>query len=92
MARHGVVNAVPTAVFRHYAAALCEAWAAASPVLPGAGVALAARAAADAALDVRGEAQLSVVWTGPASYDVPVRATSAVLAEVIEGATQTLVT
>ena len=34
--------------------------------------------------EVRGEKQVSVVWTGPASYEVPVRATSAVLAKVIE--------
>lgn len=91
VARHGIVNTVPTAVFRHHAAALCEAWSSASPSLPGGGVALAVRAAAEAVGDVRGEAQLSVVWTGPASYEVPVRATAAVLAEVIEGATQTLV-
>jgi cardiolipin synthase len=91
VARHGIVNTVPTAVFRHHAAALCEAWASASPSLPGGGVALAVRAAAEAVGDVRGEAQLSVVWTGPASYEVPVRATGAVLAEVIEGAANTLV-
>jgi cardiolipin synthase len=90
VARHGIVNTVPTAMFRHYAAALCEAWAEATPPLSGGGVALAVRAAAGAVGDVRGEAQLSVVWTGPASYEVPVRATSAVLAEVIEGAATTL--
>lgn len=90
VARHGIVNTVPTAVFRHHAAALCEAWASASP-LPGDGIALAVRAAAEAVDDVRGEAELSVVWTGPASYEVPVRATGAVLAEVIDGATKTLV-
>lgn len=91
LARHGIVNTVPTAVFRHHAAALCEAWATVTPLVPGRGIALAVRAAADAVGDVRGEAQLSVVWTGPASYEVPVRATGAVLAEVIEGATKTLV-
>jgi len=91
VARHGIVNTVPTAVFRHHAAALCEAWAAATPLVSGGGIALAVRAAAGAVGDVRGEAQLSVVWTGPASYEVPVRATGAVLAEVIEGAVKTLV-
>jgi cardiolipin synthase A/B len=90
VARHGIVNSVPTAVFRHHAAALCEAWAA-TPLVSGGGIALAVRAAAEAVGDVRGEAQLSVVWTGPASYEVPVRATGAVLAEVIEGAARTLV-
>ncbi len=91
LARHGIVNTVPTAVFRHHAAALCEAWAAVTPLVSGGGIALAVRAAAGAVGDVRGEAQLSVVWTGPASYEVPVRATGAVLAEVIEGATKTLI-
>ena len=91
LARHGIVNTVPTAVFRHHAAALCEAWASATPLVSGDGIALAVRAAAEAVSDVRGEAQLSVVWTGPASYEVPVRATGAVLAEVIEAATKTLV-
>lgn len=91
LARHGIVNTVPTAVFRHHAAALCEAWATATPGLPGGGIALAVRAAAEAVRDVRGEAQLSVVWTGPASHEVPVRATSAVLAEVIDRARKTLI-
>lgn len=91
LARHGIVNAVPTAVFRHHAAALCDAWTAGSRPLPGVGIALAVRSAADAVRDVRGQAQVSVVWTGPASYEVPVRATSAVLAEVIEGARKTLI-
>ena len=91
VARHGIVSTVPTAVFRHHAAALCEAWAAATPLVSGGGIALAVRAAAGAVSDVRGEAQLSVVWTGPASYEVPVRATGAVLAEVIEGAAKTLI-
>jgi phosphatidylserine/phosphatidylglycerophosphate/cardiolipin synthase-like enzyme len=89
IARHAIVNAVPTAVFRHHAAAICEAWAMSG--LTGAGVALAVRASADAVVEVRGEEQVSVVWTGPASYEVPVRATSAVLAEVIEEAKRSLI-
>jgi phosphatidylserine/phosphatidylglycerophosphate/cardiolipin synthase-like enzyme len=84
VARHSVVNAVPTALFRHHAAAICEAWATAG--VEGLGVALAVRSCADAVAEVRGEQQVSVVWTGPASYEVPVRATSAVLTEVIEEA------
>lgn len=89
VARHAVVNAVPTAVFRHHAAAICEAWA--SSGLTGAGLALAVRASGDAVEEVRGEEQVSVVWTGPATYEVPVRATSAVLAEVIREAKKSLV-
>ncbi len=44
VARHAVVNAIPTAVFRHHAAAICEAWA--SSEIAGAGVALAVRTSA----------------------------------------------
>lgn len=92
LARHGVVNAVPTAVFRHHAAAICEAWSAtADPALSGNGLALSVRAAAGAVQEMRGEEQVSVVWTGPASYEVPVRATSVVLGEVIDEARKTLV-
>lgn len=89
VARHSVVNAVPTAVFRHHAATICEAWAASA--MAGGGVALAVRASADAVEEVRGEERVSVVWTGPTSYEVPVRATSAVLAEVINEAKKSLI-
>lgn len=92
LARHGIVNAVPTAVFRHHAAAICEAWMATSgPAVGGDGIALSVRSAAEAVQDVRGEQHVSVVWTGPASYEVPVRATSALLAEVIEEARKSLI-
>jgi cardiolipin synthase len=89
LARHGVVNAVPTALFRHHAAAIFAAWA--STDLAGAGVALAVRSSADAVDEVRGQQHVSVVWTGPASYEVPVRATSAVLGEVIDEARKNLI-
>ena len=91
IARHAVVNAVPTAVFRHYAAALCEEWAAADGAIAGEALALSVRVAAEAVNEVRGEQQVSVVWTGPTSYEVPVRATSAVLTEVIQEAQKTLI-
>jgi phosphatidylserine/phosphatidylglycerophosphate/cardiolipin synthase-like enzyme len=90
LARHAVINTVPTAVFRHYAAALCTAWAG-EEGLPGRSLALAIRVAADAVADTRGEQQVSVVWTGPASYEVPVRATSAVLTDVIAEAEYELI-
>ncbi len=89
VARHTVVNTVPTAVFRHHAAAICDAWA--SSEISGAGVVLPVRTSADVVDEVRGEEQVSVVWTGPASYEVPVRATSAALAEVIDEATKSLI-
>jgi phosphatidylserine/phosphatidylglycerophosphate/cardiolipin synthase-like enzyme len=91
LARHAAVNTVPTAVFRHHAAALCAAWGVGEGELSGRSVALAVRAAADAVADTRGEQQVSVVWTGPASYEVPVRATSAVLTDVIAEAKRSLI-
>jgi phosphatidylserine/phosphatidylglycerophosphate/cardiolipin synthase-like enzyme len=92
LARHAVVNTVPTAVFRHHAAALCAAWGGGEGgELSGQSVALAVRVAADAVAETRGEQQVSVVWTGPASYEVPVRATSAVLTDVIAEARHSLI-
>ena len=92
LARHVIVNTVPTAVFRNHAAAIYEAWTGKGDLaMTGSWVALSVQAAADAVQDVRGEQHVSVVWTGPASYEVPVRATSAVLAEVIEEARKSLI-
>jgi phosphatidylserine/phosphatidylglycerophosphate/cardiolipin synthase-like enzyme len=90
LTRHAVVNTVPTAIFRHHAAALCAAWTG-EEGLSGRSLALAVRVAADAVADIRGEQQVSVVWTGPASYEVPVRATSAVLTDVIAEARHELI-
>ena len=90
LARHAVVNTVPTAIFRHHAAALCMAWAGEEGI-SGRSLALAVQVAADAVADIRGEQQVSVVWTGPASYEVPVRATSAVLTDVIAEARHSLI-
>jgi phosphatidylserine/phosphatidylglycerophosphate/cardiolipin synthase-like enzyme len=90
LARHEAVNAVPTALFRHYAAEIFDAWKE-SDALTGGGVALAVRAAGEAVDDLRGAQDVSVVWTGPASYEVPVRATSAVLGEVIDEARKRLI-
>jgi phosphatidylserine/phosphatidylglycerophosphate/cardiolipin synthase-like enzyme len=90
IARHAIVNTVPTAIFRHQAAAVCAAWAEESGV-SGRSVALAVRVAADAVAEVRGGQKVSVVWTGPSSYEVPVRATSAVLTDVIAEAQHELI-
>lgn len=89
VARHAVVNAVPTALFRHHATAICDAWV--SSDISGSALAFAIRSLAGVVEDVRGEERVSVVWTGPASYEVPVRSTGAVLAEVIEEARRSLI-
>jgi phosphatidylserine/phosphatidylglycerophosphate/cardiolipin synthase-like enzyme len=91
LGRHTIVNTVPTAIFRHHAAALCAAWAGEMAALEGESIALAVHTAADAVTDIRGEQQVSVVWTGPASYEVPIRATSAVLTDVIAEAHHELI-
>jgi phosphatidylserine/phosphatidylglycerophosphate/cardiolipin synthase-like enzyme len=58
--------------------------------LPGAAVALALRAASQAVEELNAEQSLDIVWTGPASAEVPVRRTLAVLLEVIRAARQRL--
>jgi phosphatidylserine/phosphatidylglycerophosphate/cardiolipin synthase-like enzyme len=90
LARHAIINTVPTAIFRHYAGTLCAAWTEREEMV-GSSIALAISAAADAVTDARGEQQVSVVWTGPASYEVPVRATSAVLTDLIAEAKHELI-
>jgi cardiolipin synthase len=81
-----VVGAVPTTLFRVHALRVYEAWASTDPPLPGAAVALACRAAAEAVRTVRDDQAVSVVWTGPSSPLVPVRSTVAVLCELIDAA------
>lgn len=83
LARHAIVNVVPTAVFRNLAANVAKAWSEAPTPLPGCAVALAVRSAASAVDEIRGEERVEVVWTGPSTYEVPVRATSAVVEDLI---------
>lgn len=86
LVRHAAANAVPTTLFRQHVTGICDAWARADPAVSGDAVGFALRAAGGAAGDVRGLTDVSVVWTGPASSAVPVRATSAVLTHIIEEA------
>jgi phosphatidylserine/phosphatidylglycerophosphate/cardiolipin synthase-like enzyme len=86
IARHSIINTVPTALFRHHAATICDAWKSTDDTVSGRALAMMIQAAANAVDTVRGEQEVSVVWTGPASYEVPVRATSVVLEEVIDEA------
>jgi phosphatidylserine/phosphatidylglycerophosphate/cardiolipin synthase-like enzyme len=67
-----------------------DAWEAA-PDVTGAGLALALRAAADAVSQLRASQSIDVVWTGPATPEVPVRRTHEVLLEVIGSASSSLI-
>lgn len=80
----------PVPVFRHLAVAVLEAWEAESAV-PGPIVAAALSGAVETADAVRAAQSLDVVWTGPASAEVPVRLTREVLLELIAGATSSLI-
>ena len=89
-ARAAATAAVPTPVARGHARRVAEAWEK-SGGLPGAAVATALRAAADSVERVRASQAIEVVWTGPATPEVPVRLTPEVLAEVICSARSTLI-
>ena len=88
--RAAAVSAVPTPVFRDVARKVIDAWAAAEGV-DGSALALALTAAADSAAQLRSSQAIDVVWTGPASPEVPVRLTSEVLTQVIDSAQSSLI-
>lgn len=81
---------VPAPNFRDLARKVFEAWAAA-PSVDGNALAFALRAAADAAAQLRSSQSIDVVWTGPATAEVPVRLTSAALLHVIDSAQASLI-
>lgn len=84
--RAQALAAVPTPTYRQQAAAVLDAWSSVAPNLTGYGIVLALSAALAATALTRAEQQVEVVWTGPATTDVPVRRTQAVLLEIIDGA------
>jgi cardiolipin synthase A/B len=84
--RWRVLAAVPAGHADLHAARLFDAWQAHALELPGAGVALALRAAFATAGALRASQSVDLVWTGPTSKHVPVRHTRAVLLEVIAAA------
>jgi len=88
--RASVTAAVPTPGFRDHARRVVDAWEA-SPDVTGTGLALALRAAADAVSQLRASQSIDVVWTGPATPEVPVRLTHEVLLEVIGSASSSLI-
>lgn len=88
--RSAATTAVPAPVFRDLARKIFDAWADA-PEIDGDSLAFALRAAADATAQLRSSQAIDVVWTGPASAEVPVRLTSEVLLQVIDSAHSSLI-
>lgn len=80
---------VPTPPFRASCDALWTSWHV-EPGLPGSAVAAALRAALAALEAERARLSVELVVTGPASYTVPLRQTTAVLLELIKGAEQSI--
>jgi phosphatidylserine/phosphatidylglycerophosphate/cardiolipin synthase-like enzyme len=89
-ARADALAVAPVPVFRRAASGILDAWNA-EPAVLGVVVAAALSAAVETADAVRATQALDVVWTGPASAEVPVRLTREVLLEIIAGATSSLI-
>lgn len=89
-ARAAATSAVPTPVARAHARRVLDSWDK-TPGVTGPALAAALRAAADAVDRVRASQAVEVVWTGPATPEVPVRLTPEVLAEVIATARGSLI-
>lgn len=89
-ARRAAWGVVASARFRQHVAAILAAWAVECPEVPGRGLALALRTAQGTAAHLRSLVDVDIAWTGPASYQVPVRRTREVLFEVIDQAVSEL--
>jgi phosphatidylserine/phosphatidylglycerophosphate/cardiolipin synthase-like enzyme len=89
-ARAAAGSAVPVAAYRAQARRICDAWANEIGVSGGA-LALALAATADAVAQLRATQSIDVVWTGPATIEVPVRLTREVLLDVIASASSSLI-
>lgn len=86
----GALEAVPIRTSRRHVTAMLDAWSA-TPAVAGESVAAALVAASDAAAHLRNSQTLDVVWTGPSSPHVPVRATREVLLELIARASESII-
>jgi phosphatidylserine/phosphatidylglycerophosphate/cardiolipin synthase-like enzyme len=77
-----VFSRVASAAYRSNAREFLDGWAS-SPGISGEAAALALLTAASARRDAIASESVEVVWTGPASHEVPVRRTREVLLELI---------
>lgn len=85
-----LIEARPAVHYREHAQHIAHRWAA-DPDVPGAAVAAALRAAAAAAVAVRSEHDVSLVWTGPSTDALGLRSTRAVLATLVANAIENLI-
>lgn len=81
---------MPVASARAHVRRLLDAWGA-DPSTTGSALALALRAGAEATQRLRASQSIDVVWTGPASPEVPVKLTGDVLRDVVRSAADNLV-
>ena len=85
-----MIAASPAPHYQEHAEKIAQAWSR-TPHIPGVAVAAAMRAAAAAAEVGRAEHKISLVWTGPTTDTVRLRATRSVLTTLVQHATESLV-
>jgi phosphatidylserine/phosphatidylglycerophosphate/cardiolipin synthase-like enzyme len=89
-ARVAASAAIPIQNLQSQIRRLLDAWERAPLVVGGSGLAIALCAAVEAVEQIRASQLIDIVWTGPATPEVPVRLTREVLLEVIGSASSTL--
>ena len=89
-ARVAASAAIPVQNLQSQIRRLLDAWERAPLVVTGSGLAVALCAAVEAVEQIRASQLIDIVWTGPATPEVPVRLTREVLLEVIGSARSSL--
>jgi phosphatidylserine/phosphatidylglycerophosphate/cardiolipin synthase-like enzyme len=89
-ARVAASAAIPVQSLQPQIRRLLDAWEAAPSVVSGPGLSVALCAGVEAVEQIRASQLIDIVWTGPATPEVPVRLTREVLLEVIASASSTL--
>jgi len=89
--RTAALSAVPTPRYREIALALLDDWASKAGDLPGSALALALRSASRTLEQEQRRESIDIVWTGPATAEVPLRLTREALIDVIRAAQQKLI-
>jgi phosphatidylserine/phosphatidylglycerophosphate/cardiolipin synthase-like enzyme len=84
-----ILRTIAHPTYQRSSADLVAAWKT-CPEVPGTALASMLRVAAIARAGALDQEHVDVVWTGPASHEVPSRSTEAVVLEIIEAATEQL--
>jgi putative cardiolipin synthase len=90
-ARIAASRAIPVQSLQPQIRKLLGAWEAAPSATSGLGLSVALCAGVEAVEQIRASQLIDIVWTGPATPEVPVRLTREVLLEVVASARSTLV-